>query len=146
MQGGSTDNLRECGVSAKQFIGYEKERPSYGPMQETLKACYPLPPVGALVEVYDVCWLGRTKYDEECKMPYRTFLQPHPDCISERKKIKQFKVTSYTHGKESPLNRFNKMVLECVYPPECAKSGVVTIPTRWICTGSTVTKIVDKDV
>lgn len=144
MQGGSIDSVNECKISAKQFIGYEKDRPSYGPMRETLEACYELPPIGAIVEVYDVCWIGRTKYEESDQTPYRTFLQPHPDCVSARQEVKQFKVTGYTHGILNPLKQCNKMVLECVYPPECARVGIVTIPTLWISTGSTVAKVVER--
>lgn len=143
MQENASGELQDCRISAKSFAGCEKARPSYGIMQDELKVCYELPPVGSIVEVYDVCWLERNKYEEDGKKPYRTFLQPHPNCVSENKVIKRFRVRAYTHGIERPLYYPNKMVLECVYPEECKGIGLVTVPTRWISTGSTVAKIVD---
>jgi len=102
-----------------------------GEMQDTLKALYDLPQIGDVVLLREVGWYGYVNANA-------TYLRSISDYRTIDGKDMFYRVVSYTMGRNAPLHPNNKMILDCVYPPNCQHNKGKTIPTRWIATGSTV--------
>jgi len=118
-------------LTISKFTGYSRRRPTMGEMQDTLKALYDLPQIGDVVLLREVGWYGYVNANA-------TYLRSISDYRTIDGKDMYYRAASFTVGRNEPLHPHNKMILDCVYPPNCQHNKGKSIPTRWIATGSTV--------
>lgn len=125
---------KEEKLSARGYVGYEKERPTYGKMRTSLEVVQPLPQIGSIISVYETIYLDRNQYDGLLRI--RSYKTPAAGCKSATGKVKRFEVTGYSKGIDRPLDNGNHMYLKTVYPDEAIHSGgITTFPTIQVAVG-----------
>lgn len=130
---------REIHVSAKGYTGYDKARPTLGPMRERAEIVQPLPPIGSYISIYERIFYSRDIFQSTEKgesVRRRDFLTPAAGCSTADGIEKVFRVTSYSRGIDNPFAINNHVYLQTVYPERAASiGGVTTFPARQIAAG-----------